>query len=193
VAACQAWRLASLTQAIVSDGRTVSKQQLRAYLNNLGMFIDYGCGPATKEFHAVHADAKNGGSTPAYDVRMWLAQRQFTDSSPSSYDIPDDEMTASPMIATVLPGSTEYFFWAGDFVSRKIVESMQDGSHKTLYVGKITFRDIFTDRRTVDFCYTLSMERGCRGTLPNTFYARCPIRNGEREQQKDQSADEQTK
>jgi hypothetical protein len=169
------------TRDLVTDEEATSKKQLRAYLANAGMYIDYGCSTATKEFSAVHADAKNGGSTPAYDVQMWLAQRQYTESSPSSYDIADDAMIASPMIATILPGGSETFFWTGDFISHKIVESMQDGSHKTLYVGKITFRDIFDERRMVDFCYTLSMERGCRGTLPNTFYARCPTRNDERE------------
>ncbi len=66
VAACEAYRLANLTNALVTDAQDTAKRQFRAYV-----LYDSGIVVMSPDGHSytVSVSVKNSGQTPAYSVR----------------------------------------------------------------------------------------------------------------------------
>lgn len=170
--------------------RESEHRQLRAYL---GMEdIKLNCCEAVAHYetngqestHTMAVTIKNGGQTPASEVRVNMAFTEIAKLAPfpDAMPIPNIAGVAIPAGSTVtaslymLPGDVAKFY-AGvdDLMFMRARARMSD----VIVVGTVTYVDTFYQHRVTDFCRVYQ-----RYASDTDGYPACARNNGDREQRK---------
>lgn len=173
-----------ISYSVYQNAKSTSQQQLRAYLGNIGITLDSKPDRPDRK-PTLDVDIMNAGATPATNVRVFIGQRLYPYDQfyPSDFHIPDSEMVESLNIGHILPGRNQHFFWNDPrFYDPSLLEELASHRQRILYVGRVEFDDIYEDRRTLEFCWTMFLAQGGykENGYPFTNFTFCPKRNGER-------------
>ncbi len=135
-----------------------AKRQLRAYVGlteTAVKFTDDGKLEAQMFF-------KNGGQTPAYDVRSWVYP--MVDDYPLTYDIghPPVEM---PLAVGIIPSQEQQIMVApGLVLPQEIIDRLSRRDFAFYVIGEVNYRDIFKDRHILKYRLVFGGPAGTRTT-----------------------------
>jgi hypothetical protein len=143
---------------IASESLVLSRKtaaiQLRAYLTiEQAKVIDFG--PAL----TVQVLIKNAGQTPPNDVTVWGAVSIAIFPLDES-GRPDPPSTPPETEGTI--GSGSFIHWGSgpdQPVVPEEVAGVKNGQAALYVIGKVSYRDVFGEARTTDFCYAYGGSR----------------------------------
>jgi hypothetical protein len=142
---------ATKNNALLMQG--VMQKQMRAYL-----VIDIAGGiyqDSTKPF-GVLPSLSNSGFTPAHDMYYWAraAVLPFPLPDGHAFPVPDNPSKSSMVIGP--RQSLQLNAYVDNRVPDDDINSIKTGINRRVYVwGKITYKDIFGDDHTTEFCHSI--------------------------------------
>jgi hypothetical protein len=135
-----------------------AKRQLRAYVGLTETAVKF---TADGKLEA-QMFFKNGGQTPAYDVRSWV--HPLVDDYPLTYDIghPPAEM---PLAVGIIPSQEQQIMVApGLALPQEIIDRLSRRDFAFYVIGEVNYRDIFKDRHILRYRLVFGGPAGTRTT-----------------------------
>ena len=111
---------------------------------------------------------KNGGQTPAHDVRLWASSAIAMFPLTSRPDAPKSELGEGDSFGVIGPQGDFHSLIQSDFVVTAEEQHAVVRGAAALYVyGEVTYRDAFGQDRRTSFCHLYQGEvaRSARGSL----------------------------